>query len=265
MANFIKGNLNFAVKSVAPAQKANNVNAEPTLVVASTSGKFTLSASAGLALGLQPGDNIGFMDNLNDILAAIAAKVPAVVEVFEQNGLDINNADDVEVFVSNYRETYIHKGFALLNADGTPKMVNARTSKEEKLAMFKENEAEVLAQFAEAGIENPTEEQIIAAIPSKQEPGMFGSKLATVSDQTGMGLTLNFTDGNVWASLKRGVDVDARTTSKSIYKVDVKNPQHHTFNDGCKDIDVLIYPIVFDKVENINPRSKGESEQGSEE
>lgn len=254
MCAFVKGNLNFAAKAVVPAQKSSIASADPVLVVASTSGKFTLSSAATLVLGLEPGQSVAFADNLAEILKAVAAKTPEVVAVFDENGLDINNSDDCDVFVKEMREIFIYKGYALLNADGTPKMTNARTSKEEKEQMAAANRDEIIAALQSAGIENPTEEDIINAVGSKQEAAIYGSKVSTTSDMTGLGLTLSFTDTNVWTSIKRDLDPEIRGRVKRTFKVDVKNPRNMTVNDGCNDIEVVMYPIIDAKDEEVTAR-----------
>lgn len=271
MCAFVKGSLNFSVRPVAVGQKGASVNADPQLVVASTVGKFTLTPAAGLAMALEPGQSVGFLDNLADVLAAVAAKQPEVLEVFEENGLDINNPDDVDVFVTEMREVRIFKGYDLYEADGSRTMANARTSKEEKEQMLNEHFDEILEQVREQIVANlkakandenyvPTEDEIRACVTidlvgSKQEPAIYGSKVATTANQTGLGLTLSFSDTNIWNSLKRGIDPDARTKSKSTYKVDTKNPIMMTFNDGFKDVTVATFALEFVKTEEVSGRN----------
>lgn len=275
MCAFVKGNLNFAAKAVVPAQKSSIANSEPVLIVNSTPGSFTLSSAATLAMSLEPGQSVAFADNLAEILKAVAAKQADVVACFEENGLDINNVDDCEVFVKEMREVYIYKGYALLNADGTPKMGNARTSKEEKEAMLAANFEEILAASREAivvaikadkGDEyEPSEDEVrsyvtIDLVGSKQEPAVYGSKTATTSNMTGLGLTLKFTDNNIWTSLKRDIEPDTRARMKRTYKLDLKNPSTMTVNDGQKDIEVTRYMLIDAKDEEVTERgSKSES------
>lgn len=271
--NFVKGNLNFSLRTVTAGQKGSSVSVDPQLIAASTLGKFTITPQVSIAMNLQPGEFIGFADNFSELQAAVAAKQEDVVAVFEENGLDINNSDDVEVFYKEMRVIAIFKGYPLFNADGTPMMANVRTSKEEKEkyladnfdAILEANREAIVAALAANGNENPTEDDIKSCITidnvgSKQEPAYYGSRTATVTNQTGVGLTLNFSDTNIWNSMKRNIDPALRNRTKSTYDVDIKNPVTLSVNDGVKDLEVVAYPLNFVKTDEVADRKSASAE-----
>lgn len=230
-----KGGISFGFKAVVAGQKTSAINADPQLIAASTSGKFTITPAVSTAMGLQPGDYIQFADNLSEIENAIRNKQPELVAVAEENGIDLSTPEGAAAIIAEFRVLGIFKGVALLNADGTPKMANARTSKEEKLAYLESNRESILATAAEQGVENPTDEQLLEMIGSKQEPAVSGSKLATTSNMTGYGLGLNFTDSNIWNVLKADLDPETRSTTKRVFDVNVKETVKMPYNNGKED------------------------------
>ena len=66
--------LSFGISAVASGVKSSVVNAEPQLIVATTKGGFAITGSVSKALGLQPGDNIMFANNIADVEALVMAK-----------------------------------------------------------------------------------------------------------------------------------------------------------------------------------------------
>ena len=178
-----------------------------------------------------------------------------MVEWANENGLDLNTAEGAAAVIKEFRLLGIFKGVALLDSKGEQRMANARTSKEEKAAWAAENRDEIVAALAEKGIE-ATEENILAAVGSKQEPAFSGSKLASTTDMTGTGLALSFTDSNVWNVLKADVDKDIRTKMKRVFDVDVKNTIKMPFNNGFEDVEVEVFPLINAKDEEVSPREK---------
>lgn len=253
-----KGGISFGFKAVVAGQKTSIVNADPQLIAASTNGKFTITPAVSTAMGLQPGDYIQFADNLSEIMNAIRNKQPELVAVAEENGIDLDTPEGVDAIISEYRVLGIFKGVALLNADGTPKMANARTSKEEKMAYLEEHRDELVSAALEQGIENPTDEQLLDAIGSKQEPAVSGAKLATTSNMTGYGLGLNFTDSYVWNVLKSDLDPETRTSTKRIFNVDVKNTQKMPYPNGKDDVEVEVFILTFKNDEAVTARGNKE-------
>lgn len=251
-----KGNLSFGFSAIAAGQKSSVINADPQLVAASTSGKFSITPAVSAKMGLQPGDYIQFADNLTEIDAAIRNRQPELVAIAEENGIDLNTPEGVDAMIKEFRVFGIFKGVALLNADGTPKMCNARTSKEAKLAFIEENREAMLQACAENGVENPTEEQLLSMVESDKEPAYSGSKLATTSNMTGIGLGLNFTDSNVWNVLKADLDPETRTSTKRVYDVDVKNTQKIPYFNGKENVEVELFLLTKKGDEAVIERQK---------
>lgn len=249
-----KGGISFGFKAVVAGQKTSVINADPQLIAASTNGKFTITPAVSAAMGLQPGDYIQFADNISEIENAIRNKQPELIAVAEENGVDINTPEGAAAIIDAFRVVGIAKGIALLNADGTPKMANARTSKDEKMAYLNECRDEILAAAAEKGIEDPTDEQLLDMIGSKQEPAFSGSKLATTSSMTGYGLGLNFTDSNVWNMLKADLEPEARETTKRIFNVNIKETQTMPVNNGKEVVNVEVFILTLKGDETVAPR-----------
>lgn len=253
-----KGGISFGFKAVVAGQKTSAINADPQLIAASTSGKFGITPAVSTAMGLQPGDYIQFADNLSEIENAIRNKQPELVAVAEENGIDLSTPEGAAAIISEFRVLGIFKGVALLNADGTPKMANARTSKEEKVAYLESHREEILAAAAEQGVENPTDEQLLEMIGSKQEPAVSGSKLATTSSMTGYGLNLNFTDSNIWNVLKADLDPETRTATKRVFDVDVKNTIKMPYNNGKEEVEVEVFILSQKGDEAVTARGSKE-------
>lgn len=251
-----KGNLSFGFSAVVAGQKTSVINADPQLIAASTSGKFSITPAVSAKMGLQPGDYIQFADNLSEIDAAIRNRQPELVGYAEENGIDLNTEEGVNAIITEFRAFGIFKGVALLNSDGTQKMCNARTSKEAKLDFIEKNREAMIAACVENGIENPTEEQLLSMVESDKEPAFTGSKLATTSNMTGVGLGLNFTDSNIWNVLKANLDPEVRTSTKRIFDVDVKNTIKTPVNNGKEFVMVEVFPITFKSDEAVVERQK---------
>ena len=71
-------------------------------------------------------------------------------------------------------------------------------------------------------------------------PGFTGSKTASTSNATGVGLQLGFTDSNVWNALKKDLG-DEATKKNRIFKV-LLDDAVKTVVDGKE---LMIYPIEF--------------------
>lgn len=251
----IKGGIVFGFSAVTAGQKASVSSADPQLVVASTTGKFTITPRVSTLMGLSNGDYIQFADNAAEIEAAIRNKQEDLYAWAAENGLDLDTAEGKDAVLKEFRVLGIFKGVAMLNADGTPKMCNARTSKEEKEAYAAEHRDEIIAALQEQGVE-VTEDSILAAVGSKQEPAFTGSKLASTNGMTGTGVSLSFTDSNVWNVLKSDIPSDERGGMKRIYDVDVKNTIKMPYNNGCENIEVEVFTLVNPKDEEVAARQK---------
>jgi hypothetical protein len=139
----------------------------------------------------------------------------------------------------------------MLDKLGNPIMVSARLTKEEKQAFVEKHKAEILEAGREelaARVGNPdaSDDELIAAIDFENDdifpkvPGFTGSKTASTSNATGVGLQLGFTDSNVWNALKKDLG-DEATKKNRIFNV-LLDDAVKTVVDGKE---LMIYPIEF--------------------
>lgn len=253
----------FGMRPVAAGQKGTAISVDPELIVLTTNGKFDITPAVSRVLGLAPGDYITFGDNLADIQKAVALKTDEIVEIFNEAGADINNPVDVEAMVNEMRSFFIYKSIPEYNADGTQKMCNARISAEEKKAYAEQYHDDIAAALTAKGIE-PTEENILAAVKGDEIPSFNGSKCATTSKMTGVGLKLSFTDSNMWSVMKADLDPEARKTIKRKFKVDIKNPLKAVIDDGYKDVEIVYYALTRDAATSDTVVSANEAAEEAE-
>jgi hypothetical protein len=265
----LKGKITFGFNAVAAGQKTAGVSNEPLFVITSTPGGFRITPAVSAALQLAAGDYIQLNDNIAQIDEAIRMKNPDLVALCEENGLNLENAEDVQIVRNELREFSISKGVAILNADGSVKQVAARSTKEEKQAFFEQHTAEIIEENRDAltelakqnGIENPTDEDLAAVVPveklvPRMEDAYTGSKLANLSGMTGFGLTLNFTDSNMWNVMKSDLNPETRESVRRTYTVDLKTPTTAKVSNGKELIEVPAYKLVDVKDEAVTPRGK---------
>jgi hypothetical protein len=246
----------FGFSSVAAGQKKSVVNAEPQLIVNSTPGKFTITSPVSKAMGLAAGEYVQFVNNIRQIEDAIRNKDEQVMAVAAELGVDITTREGQMAVVDTLTQWGIIKGQPIFDDKGNPVLSTIRMTSEEKRAYIEAHAAEILEVNREALIErvgNPdaTDEELIAAVdideieyPKTQ--AYTGSKTATTSKGTGVGLQLGFTDSSVWATLKQDLKDEASKKNR-IYKVDIENAAKVSVDDK----EIVIYPISF--VEDTDP------------
>lgn len=260
-----KGKLAFGFSVVMNGQKSATVNADPVLIANSTSGKFTITAPVSKALNVAPGDNVMFLNNIAEVEEAIATKNPAIVEWAEEANIDLDTNEGREAALKEFTAWGIAKGYPLYNAKGEPVMAKERYSNADKEKFLAENAAAMLPEMREMLIErvgnaDATDDELLAAltIDDIEVPTYHacrGSKTSSSSaTASGVGCQLGFTDTSIWTSLKEGMEDVAK--QNRIFTVDVKNPEVVQLKDGYKTIDVTVYPIEFDKDEDIIVREK---------
>ena len=111
----------------------------------------------------------------------------------------------------------------------------ALSEKEEEAAkaFIEKHKAEILEAgreelAARVGNTDASDDELIAAIDFENDdifpkvPGFTGSKTASTSNATGVGLQLGFTDSNVWNALKKDLG-DEATNKNRIFKVLLDN------------------------------------------
>ena len=264
--------INFAISAVQAGQKSNIANAEPRLIANSTPGKFVLTAAVTKIMGIAPGENIAFLNNIPAVQEAIAQRSDAILAWANEAGIDIETRDGQETAVAALSQWYISKGVAMVDKTGTPIMTSVRMSKQNKIDFvlanidtliendtFRTKMAEVLGtdefgketivellstdKDAETEASANAKEVAISFVDVDEEQKYSGSKTATTGLANGVGCQLNFTDSNVWNILKS--DLEDKTSKNRNFDVILKET---TYNEGTEDEET--YAPVEAKVNN---------------
>ena len=249
MAMNLGNKVSFGFSAVVAGQKTSGNN-EPQLIVNSTKGKFTVTSPVTRAMGIAVGEYIQFVNNISQIEAAINEGGDDIKAIAEQLGVDYTTREGALAIIDACTQWAIVKGQAMLDKVGNPIMVSARLTEEEKRAFINKNAAAILAENRDALIErnggqDADDETLLGLIELDEVeypkvPGFTGSKTASTSNATGVGLQLGFTDSNVWSALKKDLGEDA-TKKNRIYKVLLDDAVKTTV-DGKETV---IYPIEF--------------------
>ena len=246
--------VSFGFNAVVAGQKTSGNN-EPQLIANSTKGKFTVTSPVTRAMGIAVGEYIQFVNNIDQIERAIQEGNDDIKAIAEELGVDLSTREGQVAVVEACTQWAIVKGQPMLDKVGNPIMVSARLTEKDKRAYIAAHAEEALAAMRNTLIErvgNPdaSDEELIAAIDLEEVeypkvPGFTGSKTATTSNATGVGLQLGFTDSNVWGALKKDLGDNAEKKNR-IYKV-LLDEAVKTTVDGKE---LTIYPIEFDKDED---------------
>ena len=250
MAMNLGNKVSFGFSAVVAGQKTSGNN-EPQLIVNSTKGKFTVTSPVTRAMGIAVGEYIQFVNNIQQIENAINEGSDDIKAIAEQLGVDYTTREGALAIIEACTQWAIVKGQAMVDKVGNPIMVSARLTKEEKQAFIEKHKAEILEAGREelvARVGNPdaSDDELIAAIDFENDdifpkvPGFTGSKTASTSNATGVGLQLGFTDSNVWNALKKDLG-DEATKKNRIFNV-LLDDAVKTVVDGKE---LMIYPIEF--------------------
>ena len=242
----------FGFSAVNAGQR--NVAVEPQLVALSTLGGFRLTGPATKLLGIAPGDNVGFINNVDAIDAAIAANAPEIVAFAEEQGLELGSAELAIAAHKEFDMWAVCKGFAMYNGKGTPLTIKERLSQKDRLAIVRANFDEILAAamasdntelvdaLSREGVTMEEQMELLAStIEGREVPKYHGSKSANPSGMTGVGVNVTFTDSNVWNQLK--VDVEEPTKINRVYDLVLDGIQTIMLNNGYEDVKVTIIPL----------------------
>ena len=246
--------VSFGFNAVVAGQKTSGNN-EPQLIANSTKGKFTVTSPVTRAMGIAVGEYIQFVNNIDQIERAIQEGNDDIKAIAEELGVDLSTREGQVAVVEACTQWAIVKGQPMLDKVGNPIMVSARLTEKDKRAYIAAHAEEALAAMRDTLIErvgNPdaSDEELIAAIDLEEVeypkvPGFTGSKTATTSNATGVGLQLGFTDSNVWGALKKDLGDNAEKKNR-IYKVLLDEAVKTTVDSK----ELTIYPIEFDKDED---------------
>lgn len=275
MKDFKKG-LSFGMGIVNAGQRA--VSEEPELVVVSTPGSFRMTAQVSKALNIAHGEYVMFINNCANIDNAIINKVPEVVAFCEEQGLDIESPEAAMAVHAEFDIWALAKGIVELDKNGNPCTTRVRMTKNDKIkyvntyfqetlegALSSSNE-ELKAALGREGItEDEQKELLVSCIQGDEVVKVKGSKCANTAALSGIGVTLNFTDSNVWKQLKSNMTDEEATSKNRVYTVDIDNLQEAVVNNGHKDIVVKIAMLTeYKDEEPIRIGKKAEKEKTDE-
>lgn len=245
--------LSFGIGAVASRVKSSVVNSEPQLVVGANKGGFYITGSVSKALGLQPGDNIMFGNNIADVESIVMSKENAdAINYAKEHGFDLDTTEGLEACIKSLTVWYIAKGVPMFKKDGTEATVAVRLTKEEKKKIYDENVDSIIANNRAQLIaaynlsEDATDDEIkehytVDEMQNPRTQAFSGCRLSGTGNAVGAGLKLNFSDTSNWEQLK--ADMEDKTGLKRVFSVDIKNCETGKFNDGYKIVDVIYYPL----------------------
>lgn len=227
------GKMAFGFSAVNAGQR--NVSYNPEIVVGSNPGSFRITPPVSKALFIGHGDNIMFVTNVDNIDMAIQNKMPEIVEFCKENGLAIDSPEASIAIHKEFDMWGIAKGIQEFDAKGNPKLTRERMTKADKAkyvdAHFEEsleaarnssNEELVAALNREGATEEELKEILIEAIQGDEVPKYKGSKCANPAQITGYGVSLTFTDSNVWNQIKAHMG-DRAEKMNLVFNIDVEN------------------------------------------
>lgn len=244
------GKMSFGFSAVNAGQR--NVSYNPEIVIGTNPGSFRITPPVSKALFIGHGDYIMFVTNVDNIDKAIQDRVPEIIEFCSVNGLSV---DSPEASIAIHREFDmwgIAKGIQEFDAKGNPKLTRERMTKNDKIkyvdvhfeesleAARNSSNEELVAAITREGI---TEEEIktilVEAIQGDEIPKYKGSKAANPAQTTGYGVSLNFTDSNVWAQIKAHMG-DNATQMNLVYDIDIDNLVDAEIYNGYETVTVKV-------------------------
>ena len=231
-----------------------NVAVEPQLVATSTNGAFRLTAPVTKLLGIAPGDYVMFVNNIAQIDAALAARTEDVVAYAKENDLELGSPELAIAMHKEFDMWGVAKGIALYNSKGIAQTVKERLSVKDKEAIVRANFATYLEQalasdntelveaLSREGVTEDEQVTLLASCIEGQEVTKYqGSKTANPSGLTGAGVSLNFTDSNVWNQLK--ADMDSATDLNRIFDIDTDEVMTIELSNGYEDVKVPFFVL----------------------
>lgn len=263
--------IQFGIAGVQAGQKLAAVSATPQIVANSTIGKFTLTPAVTKALNIAVGENVMFFNTIAPVEAAIANRADAIVEYAKVNNIDLDSHEGQQAILKEFTVWFIAKGELKYDRKGEPIMASVRMTKEDKAKYLKAHGMELVEANREAlkervGNPDATDEELLASIkPEEVESPKYhlaeGSKTATSSNATGVGLSVSFTDTAIWNQLKEDLG-DAKNKKNRIFDVLLDEPSTVPYNNGFKTVEVTAYPIQF--VEDTDPIIRGAEKKEAE-
>lgn len=237
--NSTKRGLSFGVQGLSSVNAGQRqVVYDPQLIVCSTEGSFRITPIISKLLNLESGDNICFLNNIDAIDLAIRDNNPDIVAFCEENNLELGSPEALLAIHKAFDMWAVYKGVREFDSKGNPKTCVERLTKDDRRKFVKANfnammdavmasdKADVEPVKAALNAPGITEDKQIDIlcpfVVAKELPKFTGSKVANPNKLTGTGVTLTFTDSNVWSQLKGDLGERANKVNR-VFDIDVKN------------------------------------------
>lgn len=257
-------------------------NVDPQLIAVSTNGGFRLTGAATRLLSIMPGDNVMFVNNLGEIDSAITdATHPMhadLVAFCEERGLTLGETEASEAIHAEFDMWAVAKGIQEFDTKGNAKVAKERLSKKDKTTYATQNFDEMMQMIMESeeegadavrdqlnrdGITREEQIEILSGLVSGKEVDSYtGSKCANPTGQNGVGLSVTFTDSNVWAQLKKSLPADKREKVNRVFDLAVDDITTVQISDGYKLINVKVIPLA--SFTDKTPARAGQDEEAAE-
>lgn len=263
--------MSFGFSAVNAGQRAANV--EPQLVAVSTEGGFRLTGAVTRVLGIVPGDYVMFISNLAQIDQAITAKAEELVAFCEEQGLEFGTPEAVVAIHKEFDMWAVAKGILERDTKGNAKECTERLSKKDKqtyvsqnfesmleAALASDNEELVAALTREDITKEEQMDILVSTVVGKTLPKYKGSKCANPAGLSGSGLTLTFTDSNVWKQLKADLRDEASTKNR-VYGLNLDDVQDIVISDGYED--VTVKALILDEYTDAEPSRRGGDDEAA--
>lgn len=238
-------------------------NVDPQLIAVSTNGGFRLTGAATRLLGIMSGDNVMFINNLSEIDSAIADTTHPMhadlVAFCEERGIVLGEPEAALEIHKEFDLWAVAKGIKEFDTKGNAKIAKERLSKKDKLTYATQHYEEMVQtvmeskeegadavrdQLTREGITREEELEILASLVTGREVESYtGSKCANPTGQTGSGLSVTFTDSNVWAQLKSDIAADDRDKLNRVYDLAVDDITVVEISNGYQVVEVKAIPL----------------------
>lgn len=261
--------MSFGFSAVNAGQR--NISVEPQVIAVSTEGSFRLTPPVSRVLGIGSGDYVMFLNNVDNIDTAIAVKAPEVVAFCEEQGLELGSPEAAIALHKEFDMWAVAKGILEYDSKGNHKIVQERLSKNDKVKFATQHFEEMLAAAMEQadgevkdalsrdGVTKDEQVEILSAFVTPRDlPKYKGSKAANPAGLSGAGVSVNFTDSNVWKQLKADMG-DNATKLNRVFSVDIENVQEIVLSNGYED--VTVHALVLGASVDKEPSRVGKSEE----
>ena len=262
--------LAFGFNAVVAGQR--KVVDTPELVALTTNGGFRISRPVSKVLGIQHGEYIQFVQNIDQVQASAVARSEHYMSFCAENGLDAEAEASVDAYHKEFDMWGIVKGYALFNDKGIAQTCTDRLTKADREAYTAKNYDDVLAQAMENGSDelkdaiaaaDGNKEEIIKVLATiirgEEKQKYSGSKVANTSEMLGAGVVLNFTDSNVWNILKAGMGEDASKKARK-FPINLDDVTTIALFNGYETIEVPCLPFDANEYEDVDAARNRDAE-----